>query len=117
MKKILIGITAFLILACLALFVTTKVSTAHAVARNAVQNSPGVRQNIGSVRHVILTMFSQKTGPTGKGCTTTTYFVLGSSGSEWVHVQLSISGYKGEWKVDNLIEGNQGRQNTDCIYG
>jgi hypothetical protein len=116
MKKFLVIVSSFFILAALVLFVTTKVSTAHTIAQSAVHQSSVIEHSVGSVQHVILTMFSQKTGPTGKGCTTATYFVLGSNGSEWVHVQLSVTGYKSEWKVDEIIEGNETRRSADCTY-
>jgi hypothetical protein len=117
MKKILIGVILFFILMGLVLFITTRVSSAHAVAQVGVRNSPTVERSIGPVQHVILTMFTQKTGPTGKGCTTAMYFVLGSNGSEWVRVQLSIANYREKWTIDEIVEGMRTRRNPDCIYG
>lgn len=117
MKKYGIAICIIIGLIAVMLYIATKTSHAHLVARDGIVKSPEILRNIGSANHIFLTMFSQKTGPTGKGCTTLTYFVVGTAENEWVQVRLLSEGHKSDWTVVEIIEGFSARHQVECTYG
>jgi hypothetical protein len=85
----------------------------------AMDNPTGPQQGRGhnSAAAQAPTSFSQKTGPTGKGCTTVMYFVTGAADCEWVKVRLLNQSYSSEWVVAEVIQGSRGQHKVDCVYG
>lgn len=99
------------------LYLTTLISTAHRQGRAAIEHSAVVKSRVGGVDHALLTFFSQKEGPSGKGCTELTYFVIGPSGTEWMNVLLTKENNGSEWNVIELIPGATHRFHTSCTAG
>jgi hypothetical protein len=117
MKKIIYVVVALLPVVVLFLFLTTKISTAYRVARDAIEKSDEVQSSLGAVEYAFLSSFSQKTGPTGKGCTTILFYVDGEKANEWFEVRLENNSYKTEWKATAIRQGSGNFISMDCQYG
>lgn len=99
MKKILTTIAALLMLMFLVLFAISRTSKAYAVGRTDVARSAELTERLGPVRYVFLLSFGQKTGPTGKGCTSLFLFVVGERRSEFLSLRLRATSYRSNWEV------------------
>jgi len=92
-------VAALLMLISLVLFVISKTSKAYAVGRAVVTESAELTERLGPVQHVFLLSFGQKTGPTGKGCTSLFLFVVGERKSEYISLRLRATSYQSSWEV------------------
>lgn len=117
MKKILITLLCFLSLIILLLFIATKTSSAYAIGRQYIQSSPQVRADVGNVNKTFLLMYEDKVGPTGKGCASLMYFVVGSNQNRWVQIRLAKNGNSSQWAVVELLLGYRGSYAIGCVYG
>jgi hypothetical protein len=117
MKKLIYVVVALLSAVVLFLFLTTKISTAYRVARAAIDKSGEVQSSLGAVEHAYLSSFSQKTGPTGRGCTTILFYVDGVKANEWFEVRLKNNSYKTEWEVTAIRQGSGNFISANCQYG
>jgi hypothetical protein len=117
MKRTMFLLLVFVTAIVLFLYLTTMISTAERQARATVEQSALVKSSVGGVDHMFLSSFSQKTGPSGKGCTELTYFVVGANGTKWTNVLLKKESYKGEWHVIELVTEAGHRFRTSCVPG
>jgi lipopolysaccharide export LptBFGC system permease protein LptF len=117
MKRIMFWLLSFVTVVVLFLYLTTLISTAHQQARATVQQSILVKSSVGIVEHAFLTLFRQKTGPSGKGCTELTYFVIGADGAELASVLLIKDSNRSEWHVIELVIRTAPRFRASCTPG
>lgn len=117
MKKLALGVVAILFALVSGLFVVTKLSSAHSSAIERLRSSGEIHEEFGSPILIVLTGFSQKTGPSGKGCTTLSYFIRGASNTGWVNVRLLNRGYHTRWDVAELTTGYGSELTVKCVYG
>jgi hypothetical protein len=117
MKRTIAWLFLFLTVVVLFLYLTTLISTAHRQARAAIEQSALVKSSVGRVDHALLTLFSQKTGPSGKGCAELSYFVIGANGSNWTNVLLRKENNRSEWYVIELATGAGHRFRASCTSG
>jgi hypothetical protein len=116
-KKICIVLTVVVVLIVGALFITTKLSTAHAIASQSIRASSDISRHIGQTNHLLLASIQQQEGPSGAGCTTLGYIAIGSNDSEWVEVRMEKKSFKTDWLVIETIEGLNGSAQTECRAG
>lgn len=117
MRKVFVLGVLLLLSTFLYLFLFTKISSAHAISEREIKKSTLVLKEVGEVQHLILKGYSQKSGPTGKGCTTATYFVVGNKKTIWFQVRLLRDRYQSEWKMAELVKGYGAPIAVECVYG
>jgi hypothetical protein len=117
MKRTIPWVLLFVTVLVLLLYLTTLISTAHRQGRATIEQSALVKSSVGRVDHAFLTLFSQKTGPSGQGCTKLTYFVIGANGTRWTNVLLRKENNRSEWYVIELATGAGYRFRASCTPG
>lgn len=101
MKKLAIFGAILVLLIVGSLFLTTRISTAHAAAVELIRSSSV--SNAGEVNYILLTKFSQARGPTGKGCTVAQYFVSVGKDGKWLKALITSDGYKHKWVAKEIV--------------
>lgn len=117
MKRTFFSLIFIILVAILGLWIFSRVSTAHLASVRAIFSSSYLLKEFGVVETVVLTKYSQKTGPTGKGCTTLTYFIFGAIDDDWVQVRLLSESYKSDWDVVEIKKGYNSELSVSCVYG